>query len=75
MYANLCKCRYADKSSTQGKILLNAFRNGDAWFRSGDMMVRNEMGYFYFRDRKGDTFRWKGKMKFPAKFENPNLSR
>ncbi|OXA48216.1 Long-chain fatty acid transport protein 4 [Folsomia candida] len=51
---------YADKSSTQGKILLNAFRNGDAWFRSGDMMVRNEMGYFYFRDRKGDTFRWKG---------------
>lgn len=26
----------------------------------GDILVMDELGYIYFRDRKGDTFRWKG---------------
>lgn len=26
----------------------------------GDMMVMDEYGYMYFRDRSGDTFRWRG---------------
>jgi len=61
---------YADKSSTDGKILKNAFRNGDCWFRSGDVLVRDELGYFYFRDRKGDTFRWKGENCSTAEVES-----
>ena len=51
---------YADKSADEAKILRNAFRDGDAWFRSGDLVTRDDRGYFYFVDRVGDTFRWKG---------------
>ena len=42
------------------KILRNVFANGDAWFRTGDLMRKDESGFFYFVDRIGDTFRWKG---------------
>lgn len=51
---------YVDKEATQKKMLNNAFENGDKWFRSGDLMKRDEMGYYYFIDRVGDTYRWKG---------------
>jgi len=26
----------------------------------GDILVADELGYLYFKDRTGDTFRWKG---------------
>jgi fatty-acyl-CoA synthase len=51
---------YTDKSDTEKKILRDAFAKGDAWFRTGDLMRQDEQGYFYFVDRVGDTFRWKG---------------
>jgi fatty-acyl-CoA synthase len=51
---------YTDKGETEKKILRNVFAEGDAWFRTGDLMRKDEQGYFYFIDRIGDTFRWKG---------------
>ncbi|MEA2838962.1 MAG: fatty-acyl-CoA synthase [Methylobacteriaceae bacterium] len=51
---------YADKAETDKKILRDVIRKGDAWFRSGDLMKKDARGYFYFVDRIGDTFRWKG---------------
>ncbi len=51
---------YADKSETEKKILRHVFQDNDAWFRSGDLMRKDSLGYFYFIDRIGDTFRWKG---------------
>jgi fatty-acyl-CoA synthase len=51
---------YADKAATEKKILRDVFEKGDRWFRSGDLMRKDAAGYFYFVDRIGDTFRWKG---------------
>lgn len=51
---------YADKAATEQKILRNVFQPGDAWFRTGDLLRRDPQGYFFFVDRIGDTYRWKG---------------
>jgi fatty-acyl-CoA synthase len=51
---------YTKAADTEKKILRDVFKKGDAWFRTGDLMRRDEHGYFYFVDRIGDTFRWKG---------------
>jgi fatty-acyl-CoA synthase len=41
-------------------ILRDVFAAGDSWYRTGDLMRRDAQGFFYFVDRVGDTFRWKG---------------
>ena len=51
---------YVDKAASDKKILRDVFEKGDAWFRTGDLMRIDADGYFYFVDRIGDTFRWKG---------------
>ena len=51
---------YADRAETEKKVLRDVLVPGDMWFRSGDLMRRDRRGYFYFVDRIGDTFRWKG---------------
>jgi fatty-acyl-CoA synthase len=51
---------YADPGATDKKILQDAFEKGDRWFRTGDLMRKDADGYYYFVDRIGDTFRWKG---------------
>jgi fatty-acyl-CoA synthase len=51
---------YSNERDSQKKILRDVFEPGDAWFRTGDLMRRDERGFFYFVDRIGDTFRWKG---------------
>ncbi|HSS13959.1 MAG TPA: long-chain-acyl-CoA synthetase, partial [Rhizomicrobium sp.] len=51
---------YTDTAATEKKILRDVFQSGDAWVRSGDLMRQDAQGFFYFMDRIGDTFRWKG---------------
>jgi fatty-acyl-CoA synthase len=51
---------YADAAATEAKILRNVFEKDDAWFRTGDLLRRDADGDFFFVDRIGDTFRWKG---------------
>ena len=51
---------YTDGADSERKVLRDVFAPGDAWFRTGDLMRRDAAGFFYFVDRVGDTFRWKG---------------
>jgi fatty-acyl-CoA synthase len=51
---------YTDKDATEKKLVRNAFRDGDVWFNTGDVMQPQGMGHASFVDRLGDTFRWKG---------------
>lgn len=51
---------YTDEKATQSKIVRGIFADGDAWVRTGDLMRIDERGFWYFVDRIGDTFRWKG---------------
>jgi fatty-acyl-CoA synthase len=51
---------YTDPRETERKVVRDAFEQGDAWFRTGDLMRKDARGHFYFVDRIGDTFRWKG---------------
>ena len=51
---------YADTKATQSKIVKDVWKKGDLAFLSGDIMTMDEKGYLYFKDRRGDTFRWKG---------------
>lgn len=56
---------YTSKEATEKKILRNAFKSGDAWFNTGDLMKTIDVGFalgiphYQFVDRVGDTFRWK----------------
>lgn len=51
---------YADAAASEKKILRDVFAHGDTWYRTGDLMRKDEQGFFYFVDRVGDTYRWKG---------------
>jgi fatty-acyl-CoA synthase len=51
---------YADQEASARKVLRNVFKQGDLWYRTGDLMRRDERGFFYFVDRVGETYRWKG---------------
>lgn len=51
---------YTDPEATEKKLVRNAFKAGDCWFNTGDLMSPQGMGHAAFADRLGDTFRWKG---------------
>jgi fatty-acyl-CoA synthase len=51
---------YADAEASRSKVLRDVFKPGDAWYRTGDLMRRDAAGYYYFVDRLGESYRWKG---------------
>ncbi|PZC72568.1 hypothetical protein B5X24_HaOG210926 [Helicoverpa armigera] len=51
---------YVDKAASEKKVVKDVFQFGDAAFISGDILTADEFGYLFFRDRTGDTFRWRG---------------
>jgi len=51
---------YVNRADNESKILRDCFNAGDVYLRTGDILRRDRASYYYFVDRIGDTFRWKG---------------
>ncbi|KAG8271589.1 hypothetical protein J6590_059065 [Homalodisca vitripennis] len=51
---------YLNQDESKSKVIYDVFKKGDQAFVSGDLVTMDEEGYIYFKDRTGDTFRWKG---------------
>jgi fatty-acyl-CoA synthase len=51
---------YTDPEASEKKLIRNAFRDGDVWLNSGDLLRPQGWRHAVFVDRLGDTFRWKG---------------
>lgn len=61
---------YTQKEATEKSILRDAFKKGDAWFNTGDVLRQIGCGHLQFVDRMGDTFRWKGENVSTTEVEN-----
>ncbi|EDL75772.1 solute carrier family 27 (fatty acid transporter), member 5, isoform CRA_c [Rattus norvegicus] len=48
------------QDETKRKLVANVRQVGDLYYNTGDVLALDQEGFFYFRDRLGDTFRWKG---------------
>lgn len=51
---------YGNPEATSKKYERDVFRKGDLYYRTGDALRRTDDGRWFFMDRLGDTFRWKG---------------
>ncbi|XP_021568979.1 bile acyl-CoA synthetase [Carlito syrichta] len=45
---------------SERKLVQDVRRQGDVYYNTGDVLAMDREGFLYFRDRLGDTFRWKG---------------
>ncbi|KAL3865946.1 hypothetical protein ACJMK2_043290 [Sinanodonta woodiana] len=48
------------KEMNEKRIIRNVFKDGDVFFCYGDLLQIDNDYFAYFKDRLGDTFRWKG---------------
>lgn len=60
---------YINKEESEKKLFRNAFKKGDVWFNTGDIMRNIGFLHSQFVDREGDTFRWKGENVATAEVE------
>lgn len=61
---------YTQKDATEKSILRDAFKRGDSWFNTGDVLRDIGCRHLQFMDRMGDTFRWKGENVSTNEVEN-----
>ncbi|UTW47114.1 long-chain-acyl-CoA synthetase [Bacterioplanoides sp. SCSIO 12839] len=70
---------YTDAEASNKKLFRNAFKTGDCWFNTGDLVLNQGYKHIAFADRLGDTFRWKGENVATTEVESvlmeyPNIS-
>ena len=50
---------YVDRIASEKRIARDVLAHGDAFYLTGDLVVCDELGYVFFNDRIGDTYRWR----------------
>lgn len=61
---------YLDPEASERKLRRDLFEPGDVWFDTGDLLRHDADGDYWFVDRLGDTFRWKGENVATAQVED-----
>ena len=61
---------YTDAEKNKSVILKDVFKQGDAYFNTGDLVRDIGFRHAQFVDRLGDTFRWKGENVSTTEVEN-----
>ncbi|KAK6211442.1 AMP-binding enzyme [Colletotrichum tabaci] len=51
---------FNNEDATSKKFVRDIVKKGDCFYRTGDSMRRDGDGRWFFLDRLGDTYRWKG---------------
>ncbi|KAK2017400.1 AMP-binding enzyme [Colletotrichum eremochloae] len=51
---------FNNEDATNKKFVRDVLRKGDRFYRTGDSLRRDGDGRWFFLDRLGDTYRWKG---------------
>ncbi len=51
---------YVDQGATEARLVRDAFAPGDALFRTFDVLRRDRDGFYYFIERHGDSYRFRG---------------
>ena len=61
---------YTDPEKNKAVMMQNVFKQGDAYFNTGDLVRDIGFRHAQFVDRLGDTFRWKGENVSTTEVEN-----
>nr|XP_003467240.1 bile acyl-CoA synthetase isoform X1 [Cavia porcellus] len=51
---------HGSRELSERKLVRDVQHPGDIYYNTGDILSVDREGFFYFHDRIGDTFRWKG---------------
>jgi fatty-acyl-CoA synthase len=65
---------YVDPRATESRLVRDAFESGDAFFRTHDVLRRDGEGYYYFVERAGESYRFRGENVAVAQVEGELLA-
>jgi fatty-acyl-CoA synthase len=65
---------YVDVAASEARLVRDAFEPGDALFRTHDVLRRDRDGYYYFVERGGDSYRFRGENVAVASVERELLT-
>ncbi|HKY37005.1 MAG TPA: AMP-binding protein [Polyangiaceae bacterium] len=61
---------YVDSQATESRLVRSGSRNKGLLFRTGDVLRRDRDGFYYFVERRGDSYRFRGENVAVAQVEH-----